>query len=149
MIKKLYEAALLFVGTLGWWGFVYPELCPDGEVYREEVLQEETSQEERAQEETDKNVPELRAEEAMRESRTVERPARKASSGSGTDTPSEGQEAPEGQESTGVPGQKDQTALGETECASAPVWELGEIRIKSRFLEYVYEMKENRQRKRD
>ena len=25
-MKKLYETAIIFIGTLGWWGFVYPEL---------------------------------------------------------------------------------------------------------------------------
>ena len=39
-MRKIYEAALLFLGTLGWWGFVYPELCLDGEVYEEEACEE-------------------------------------------------------------------------------------------------------------
>lgn len=25
-MRKIFEAAVIFVGTLGWWGFIYPEL---------------------------------------------------------------------------------------------------------------------------
>ena len=41
MMRRICEAAFLFVGTLGWWGFVYPELCPGGEVYEEEAYEGE------------------------------------------------------------------------------------------------------------
>lgn len=39
-MKKILEAAVILVGTLGWWGFVYPELCLPQKEY-EEILQEE------------------------------------------------------------------------------------------------------------
>ncbi len=45
-MRKIYEAAVLFLGTLGWWGFVYPELCLDGEAYEEEVSESGFSGEE-------------------------------------------------------------------------------------------------------
>ena len=41
-MKKLYEAALILCGTLGWWGFIYPELSQVEEEYVEqEALPEE------------------------------------------------------------------------------------------------------------
>ena len=40
MMRRICEAAFLFVGTLGWWGFVYPELCPVEEVYEEEACEQ-------------------------------------------------------------------------------------------------------------
>ncbi len=43
-MKKLYETALILVGTLGWWGFVYPELTQLEEecvVQEQEALPEE------------------------------------------------------------------------------------------------------------
>ena len=46
MMRRICEAALLFVGTLGWWGFVYPEHCPVEEVYEEEAYEEESHEEE-------------------------------------------------------------------------------------------------------
>lgn len=36
-MRKVYEAALILLGTLGWWGFVYPELCLTGEAYEEQA----------------------------------------------------------------------------------------------------------------
>ena len=35
MMRKLYETAVILFGTLGWWGFVYPELCLTEDVYEE------------------------------------------------------------------------------------------------------------------
>lgn len=51
-MKKWYEAALILIGTLGWWGFVYPELALSDNVYeKESFVQEEIQpQEEEAQE---------------------------------------------------------------------------------------------------
>lgn len=45
MMRRICEAALLFVGTLGWWGFVYPDLCPVEEVYEEETYEQDDEQE--------------------------------------------------------------------------------------------------------
>mgnify|MGYP007098664228 CR=1 FL=1 len=44
-MRKIYEAAVLFIGTLGWWGFVYPELCLDEQAYEEEVCEDVDGQE--------------------------------------------------------------------------------------------------------
>ena len=35
-MKKLYETALILFGTLGWWGFVYPDLCLTEETCEQE-----------------------------------------------------------------------------------------------------------------
>lgn len=35
-MKRLLETAVILLGTLGWWGFVYPELCLTEEVYQQE-----------------------------------------------------------------------------------------------------------------
>ena len=43
-MKKLYETAIILFGTLGWWGFVYPELSQLEEVcveQEQEALPEE------------------------------------------------------------------------------------------------------------
>lgn len=45
MMRRICEAVLLFVGTLGWWGFVYPDLCPVEEVYEEETYEQDDEQE--------------------------------------------------------------------------------------------------------
>lgn len=34
-MRRLFEAAVIIIGTLGWWGFVYPELCLTKEAYAE------------------------------------------------------------------------------------------------------------------
>ena len=133
MIKKVYEAALLFVGTLGWWGFVYPELCPDGQVYEEEALPEEKEDE----------IPEemrFPGQRALQEKGSALTESPKASSvPAQSETTADLAKRAESEE-------KGEAALPETED---PGWELGEIRIKSRLMEYVCEMKENRQRKRE
>ncbi len=36
-MKKIYKAALILIGTLGWWGFVYPDLCLTEDVYKKEA----------------------------------------------------------------------------------------------------------------
>lgn len=36
-MKKIYEAAIILLSTLGWWGFVYPELCLTEDVYEEKT----------------------------------------------------------------------------------------------------------------
>lgn len=32
MGKRIWETAVILIGTLGWWGFVYPELCVTEEI---------------------------------------------------------------------------------------------------------------------
>lgn len=39
-MKRFYETALLLIGTLGWWGFVYPELSAVTETCVQEDMQE-------------------------------------------------------------------------------------------------------------
>lgn len=133
MIKKVYEAALLFVGTLGWWGFVYPELCPDGQVYEEEALPEEKEDE----------IPEemrFPRQRSLQEKESALTASPKASS------------IPVQRETTADLAkradseEKGEAALPKTDDSG---WELGKIRIKSRFMEYVCEMKEDWQRKRE
>ncbi len=36
-MRRLWEAAVLLMGTLGFWGFVYPEFCLTEENYRTEA----------------------------------------------------------------------------------------------------------------
>jgi len=96
-MRKIYEAAVLFLGTLGWWGFVYPELCLDGEVYEETVREQDPSEE-----------------------------------------PSGETGAPRAEE-----GRAGAAAFKETADSRETGWQLGEIRIKSRLVEYVCQIKEN------
>lgn len=39
-MRKIYEAAVIVIGTLGWWGFVYPELCLTQDAYEQEAEEE-------------------------------------------------------------------------------------------------------------
>lgn len=34
-MRRILETAVILIGTLGWWGFVYPELCAMEEVYED------------------------------------------------------------------------------------------------------------------
>lgn len=38
-MKRILETAVILIGTIGWWGFVYPELCITEEIC--EVSEEE------------------------------------------------------------------------------------------------------------
>lgn len=40
-MKRFYETLLLLIGTMGWWGFVYPELSAVTESCGQEEVQEE------------------------------------------------------------------------------------------------------------
>lgn len=93
-MRKLWEAAVLFLGTLGWWGFVYPELCLDGEAYEEETQAEESRQ------------GQVVSQERLGRTRA------------GADFKRE-------------------------EASWEMGWQLGEIRIKSRLVEYVCQIKED------
>lgn len=35
-MRKIYETAIILIGTLSWWGFVYPELCLTEDAYEQE-----------------------------------------------------------------------------------------------------------------
>ena len=49
-MKKLYETALILFGTLGWWGFVYPEFCLSGDRYEQEASAGEETEEQESSE---------------------------------------------------------------------------------------------------
>lgn len=40
-MRKIYETAVILIGTLSWWGFVYPELCLTEDAYEQEAETEE------------------------------------------------------------------------------------------------------------
>lgn len=42
-MRKIFEAAVIVIGTLGWWGFVYPELCLTEDAYEQEADVPESS----------------------------------------------------------------------------------------------------------
>ncbi len=44
-MKRVLETAMILMGTLGFWGFVYPEFCLTQETYREECCEEEVMEE--------------------------------------------------------------------------------------------------------
>lgn len=44
-MRKIYETAVILIGTLGWWGFVYPELCLTRDAYEQESEAESGGQE--------------------------------------------------------------------------------------------------------
>lgn len=113
-MKKLMETAVILLGTVGWWGFVYPELCLTQDVYEQAYEGgEETAAEERAEKNTPKSASEKSA----------------ASEG----------ETPKG------PGTGSMSDAGETiqpRDGRQTGWQIGKICIKSRFAEYVYQVKE-------
>lgn len=43
-MRKIYETAVILIGTLGWWGFVYPELCLTEDACEQEAEREETAE---------------------------------------------------------------------------------------------------------
>lgn len=106
-MRKLYETAIILVGTLGWWGFVYPELSMTEEAY----VQEAESQEQQAEREVKE---EQRAESQEQD---AERKVQKE------------QDTGCGLESIG-------------ESLAGAGLQIGDIRIKSRLAEYVYQVKE-------
>ncbi len=40
-MKKIYEIALILIGTIGWWGFAYPDMCLTEDVYEQEYEEEQ------------------------------------------------------------------------------------------------------------
>ncbi len=45
-MKKFYETAVILIGTLGWWGFVYPELSGVETVCEQEIIENQEKTEE-------------------------------------------------------------------------------------------------------
>lgn len=113
-MKKLMETAVILLGTVGWWGFVYPELCLTQDVYEQAYEGgEETAAEERAEKNTPKSASEKSA----------------ASEG----------ETPEG---LGPGSMSDAGEIIQPRDGRQNGWQIGKICIKSRFAEYVYQVKE-------
>ncbi len=56
-MKKVLETAMILMGTLGFWGFVYPEFCLTEETYKVESVEDrEVSGRERGAEETEEDL---------------------------------------------------------------------------------------------
>ena len=100
-MKRFYETAVILIGTLGWWSYVYPELSQTQQAYVQE------------------------AESGIQESGTGTRKAEMCK-------------------------KKPRKSVQEIETGDAGILErlggegirVGEIRIKSRIAEYVYQVKE-------
>lgn len=97
-MRKIYETALILIGTIGWWGFVYPDMCLTEDMYEQGYEQDYEKE----------------------------------------------------QEKTGISDLKDskQTSLdiemsfsdaAEDESLEQSGWKIGDIRIKSRIVEYLYQ----------
>lgn len=93
-MRKIYETALILIGTIGWWGFVYPDMCLTEDVYEQEYEEEQEKS-------TDSELMNLK-----------QAPAR-------AELPSENAEEDAKKEQSG--------------------WKIGNIRIKSRLVEYLYQ----------
>ncbi|MBD5548988.1 MAG: hypothetical protein HDQ97_16650 [Lachnospiraceae bacterium] len=93
-MRKLYETALILIGTIGWWGFVYPDMCLTEDVYEQECEEDQT---------------EIDASELMN---PEQMPVRREMSSA------------DAAEDTGL------VQSG---------WKIGDIRIKSRIVEYLYQ----------
>lgn len=46
IMRRIFETAVILIGTLGWWGFVYPELCMTEGTYEVAVEGNEIPEEE-------------------------------------------------------------------------------------------------------
>lgn len=93
-MRKIYETALILIGTIGWWGFVYPDMCLTEDVYEQEYEEEQEKS-------TDSELMNLKQASARAElpSGDAAEDAKKEQSG----------------------------------------WKIGNIRIKSRLVEYLYQ----------
>ncbi len=98
-MKRIYETAVILIGTLGWWGFVYPELSAVTAVCEQEAEAEEETSAANAEMETAEAHEAYGKETALFADKIVE-------------------------------------SLGSCGIRS------GDIRIKSRIMEYVYREKE-------
>lgn len=112
-MRKICEAVFLFVGTLGWWGFVYPDLCPGVEACEEETCQEEAYE---------------AYEAGGGQARRDKPPGQEFF----------GQETAQSPDARAVFTQRENPWNFGGEG-----WQSGEIRIKSRLAEYICQIKEN------
>lgn len=109
-MKGFYETAVILIGTLGWWGYVYPELSMAPQAYVQE--REETGDDRERTGDDRKRAGDDREK-------------------AGTDRKRAGKQHGEEGTTEGI-----LESLGNTGI------KVGEIRIKSRIAEYVYQVKE-------
>lgn len=113
-MKRFYETAVILIGTLGWWGYVYPELSLTQQAYVQE---------------TESNR--LTEADGQTESEAEETVRRKAEYGRGWKDAGKSNSSEE-EATTGILEELGSTGI-----------EVGEIRIKSRIAEYVYQVKKD------
>ena len=124
-MKKFYETAIIFIGTLGWWGFVYPELSAVTETCVQETDEDMDADEGR-----------------MREIEEVSY----ASGSHARETDKSGYENERTNQADAAvdeAGEKDKSFFREIgEVLGNTGVKNGNIRIKSRIAEYLYQEKE-------
>lgn len=122
-MRKIYEAAVLLVGTIAWWGFVYPDMCltEDAYIAHEEEWEQELSCE--PERETASGQKPGEAEEQKQQDARSRNDFRSSIC-------TEVEETWNAQ----IP-KEDRMTWG----TDAPEWKVGGIRIKSRLAEYVYQ----------
>ena len=119
-MKRFYETAVILIGTLGWWGYVYPELSLTQQAYVQET---ETNRLTEADGQTEANrQTESEVEETVR--RKAEYGMRWKDTGKSNSS-------------------EDETTTGILEELGSTGIDVGEIRIKSRIAEYVYQVKKD------
>ena len=119
-MKRFYETAVILIGTLGWWGYVYPELSLTQQAYVQET---ETNRLTEADGQTEANrQTESEVEETVR--RKAEYGRRWKDTGKSNSS-------------------EDETMTGILEELGSTGIDVGEIRIKSRIAEYVYQVKKD------
>lgn len=69
-MRRIYEAAVILVGTLGWWGFIYPELS----MVTESCVQEAEAEAQEAEAEAQETEAEIQGEETKA---PAEKPSRR------------------------------------------------------------------------
>lgn len=116
-MKRVFEAIMLLVGTLGWWGFVYPDLCLTEDTYKQEYEEYEKYE----------DYEDYEANERLEE--------RQAEGGKVTEAL---KLFPDAEIDSKKEKYNKKEAVTE-ENKGKPAISPGKIRIKSRFMEYVYQ----------
>lgn len=132
-MRKIYETAVILIGTLGWWGFVYPELC-----FTEETCGQESDA---GQLETDEMARIGTADqvgEGQREAgNIVFWEADQAKPGSAAKE--EASQIPEGDVRINAGRDGGESGDGSIKSERAGGLWLGDVCIKSRLVEYLYQ----------
>ncbi|MCM1135585.1 MAG: hypothetical protein NC400_08415 [Clostridium sp.] len=149
-MRKICEAVLIFLGTVGWWGFVYPELCLTGEAYEEqEQPQEEPEADEACEGQTQEELQKQQASGETCEGQKQTQTQREADAACKDQKQTQMQARGEPSEVSGNQTQPQKQPEASETCKDQKQpqpqaqWEPGGIRIKSRIAEYVYQVKEN------